>query len=241
MRAKDVDFRFGLQRMALWLVMTVCHTATGAELPAEIPRGECRNYFSEASDVPEQERLLMDNAEYTAATICRTLEGDRVTHGSLTTPAIVSSNVCVFRMDERSTDGARRWLSTATFMAMSTSNVCPRQDALHYVNVEGVSAGLFVQLWMFWEHLGTSKANFAEAIKGRPHDEFSDDLRSMLEGVFFAPERRNTLGSIRLNPAYLPWQGYEMSAAVDRFNSVSVVVDLTPTGIKLIDITSQVE
>ena len=84
-------------------------------------------------------------------------------------------------------------------------------------------------------------ANFAEAIKGRPHDEFSDDLRSMLEGVFFAPERRNTLGSIRLNPAYLPWQGYEMSAAVDRFNSVSVVVDLTPTGIKLIDITSQVE
>ena len=221
--------------VAAWLTST-CDSRAYADGPS----AQCTFYFAEQADLPEPVRQLMQQPEYTSVRTCRTLDG-RSRSGALTLPTLVEPGVCVFRMDEWSTEHNPRLSGTFTFMSEGEGQACARQDDMSYVSAEGVSVGLFVQLSMFWRNLSMSKAQFRTMFVSQFDVEYSAELQRELEQLFFERQHRPALSAITFMPVYLPWRGYEMSTLLDADHSISIFVDLTPNGLRIFGVAESTQ
>jgi hypothetical protein len=208
---------------------------------AEPPTLTCKVYDSEA-DVSETIGTLMDRYGDKSARACVDGAGKLLTYASLSAVAHNRFSVCQFEEIPRPAGVVSRTNrgDIVTFMLLIDGE-CPPHDDKRYIPAQDVSTGLFVELKRFWEDLSRNERTFESAFALLPAEQRAMPAFTQVRAHFLKKQPAPQLRSITLQSGTLfgSFAGYVMKGEAEGNSAVTIYVDLTDDGPKVMAIAFQ--
>ena len=196
----------------------------------------CPLFFKGDPNAPEAAKNAFAENSLDAVTICPSAPGAPPIVSNVSSPMRGDQGVCFFS-ETNDTD-------SETYM-LSGEAMCPRQDDPRYMQANGLSEGLFIALTELARRIASSPSEFDRAVQSpdqlrRRYPNY-DAIRASITSVSGSPKFEFLGAGLYGDARYQYVLGYgdktDCSHGVVRGGeAISLYVDLTPRGLRIIDL-----